>query len=276
MECQDVRAALSARIDGEAPRPGWDDDVVDAHLAGCAECTAWYAKAMMLNRSLKVRPVQEDAPAGPSPDFAETFLAAVPKEALPVRRPWAVASLAMARIGLVVLAAVYIVWAIVLLHDSSLASSQALAAAGTGATSTTGGQVGASADPQFSQLFVDAATVRMALAIGLCWVAWRPTASAGMIPLCGALWAFSAGFAARDIVLGIASWSTVYGVAIFILTLLVLVWTWISNYGATPEAARGSFQSLRARPVRTTLSHAHDAAQTVERDQAARRHDPLI
>lgn len=275
MECQDVRAALSARIDGEALRPGWDEDVIDAHVAGCTECQQWYASAVMLNRSLRVHPVSEEAVAGPAPDFAEAFLAAVPQEALPVRKSWAVASLALARVGLVVLAAVYIVWAVVLLRDSSVVSSQALAAAGTAASSTTGGQVGASADPQFSQLFVDAATVRMAMAIGLCWVAWRPTASTGMIPLCGALWAFSAGFAARDIVLGIASWSTVSGVAVFILTLVVLVWTWISHYGATPEAARGSFQSLRARPVRTTLSHAHDAAQTMERDQAARRHGPL-
>ena len=46
MECNEVRHALSARIDGEQPRASWDDDVIDAHLAECSECQKWYAHAL--------------------------------------------------------------------------------------------------------------------------------------------------------------------------------------------------------------------------------------
>ncbi|WP_300611685.1 zf-HC2 domain-containing protein, partial [Corynebacterium sp.] len=42
MECAEVRAALSARLDGEdAAVPG---EIVDAHVAQCEECQAWYAQ----------------------------------------------------------------------------------------------------------------------------------------------------------------------------------------------------------------------------------------
>ena len=54
MDCQDVRAALSARLDGEPS--GADDDVVDAHLDACDECRAWFEKAVALNRSLLMGP----------------------------------------------------------------------------------------------------------------------------------------------------------------------------------------------------------------------------
>jgi predicted anti-sigma-YlaC factor YlaD len=46
--CEDVRVALSARLDGEPPeaRPGKAE--VDRHLAGCPDCVAWLAEAQRL------------------------------------------------------------------------------------------------------------------------------------------------------------------------------------------------------------------------------------
>jgi len=59
MDCDRVRDALSATLDGEDP--GLDDAHVDAHVDGCAGCQAFVAGAGALNRSVRVRPA-EDVP----------------------------------------------------------------------------------------------------------------------------------------------------------------------------------------------------------------------
>jgi predicted anti-sigma-YlaC factor YlaD len=47
MDCSSFRDAISARLDGE--ETGLPDDVVDAHLAHCADCRAWGAAAGALD-----------------------------------------------------------------------------------------------------------------------------------------------------------------------------------------------------------------------------------
>ncbi|MGK5643019.1 zf-HC2 domain-containing protein [Streptomyces sp. URMC 126] len=48
MHCSDVRTALSARIDGEAPPPGVTGVVLEAHVRGCADCHRWDERARRL------------------------------------------------------------------------------------------------------------------------------------------------------------------------------------------------------------------------------------
>ena len=52
MECDRVREAISARIDGEDP--GLPDDALEAHLAGCADCRAWQQRAHAVTRRARL------------------------------------------------------------------------------------------------------------------------------------------------------------------------------------------------------------------------------
>lgn len=61
--CEDVRLALSARLDGHAGEGGIG---VDNHLATCADCRAWLAAAQRLT-----------LPRLEAPDLTERILAAV-------------------------------------------------------------------------------------------------------------------------------------------------------------------------------------------------------
>lgn len=79
MRCEEIREALSARLDDEAPPPGADDAAVDAHLAGCAGCRTWLLEATTLHRTVRVRA------AAPLEDRTDHILAAVPLTARPRR-----------------------------------------------------------------------------------------------------------------------------------------------------------------------------------------------
>jgi predicted anti-sigma-YlaC factor YlaD len=70
MECDRVREAISARIDGEDP--GLLDDVLEAHLAGCAACRAWRQRAHAVTRRARL--------GGPflDHDLTSRVLAAIP------------------------------------------------------------------------------------------------------------------------------------------------------------------------------------------------------
>jgi predicted anti-sigma-YlaC factor YlaD len=48
--CERYREALSARLDGE--HPGIAEDLIDAHLVGCADCRAWVTAAEDLGRDV--------------------------------------------------------------------------------------------------------------------------------------------------------------------------------------------------------------------------------
>jgi predicted anti-sigma-YlaC factor YlaD len=91
MSCEQYREVASARLDGE-PLPIPEADL-DAHLASCAGCAAWYATARRVTRLARI------APAEPVPDLTASVLAAVG----PVRRRLAPGEL-LVRGGLLLLA----------------------------------------------------------------------------------------------------------------------------------------------------------------------------
>jgi len=64
MQCDRVREALSARLDGEDP--GITDDVVDAHLVRCRDCRRWQEAAATAGRTVRLRaaPLVPDLTAG--------------------------------------------------------------------------------------------------------------------------------------------------------------------------------------------------------------------
>ncbi|MDG4820561.1 zf-HC2 domain-containing protein [Asanoa sp. WMMD1127] len=66
--CEHVRAALSARLDGEAVPVSTAE--IDAHTATCTGCQAWSASAERLDRLVKADPA-------PVPDLTAGVLAAV-------------------------------------------------------------------------------------------------------------------------------------------------------------------------------------------------------
>ena len=88
--------------------------------------------------------------------------------------------------------------------------------------------------------------------------------TAGMIPLFGALWAFTAGFASRDIVLGLATPQQLMGLILFIITVLVMVWCWFSQFGVSAGDVTGSLKSFSARPVKSTFSDARETARLID------------
>jgi len=76
MECDRAREAISARIDGEDS--GIPDDVLAAHLAGCADCRSWEQRAHVVTRRARLGGAFLDR------DLTERVLAAVPPS--PTRR----------------------------------------------------------------------------------------------------------------------------------------------------------------------------------------------
>lgn len=81
VKCEIAREALSATLDGEDP--GVESALLDAHLAGCAACTAWYEKAARVDRLSRIAPVA--APEVAVEDLVTRVLAQV---ALPRRSRW--------------------------------------------------------------------------------------------------------------------------------------------------------------------------------------------
>lgn len=70
MDCDHIREALSARLDGEDP--GADPEVLDRHLGGCAACTDWSQDLQVLHRLVRVRPAEA------VPDLTAAIVAAAP------------------------------------------------------------------------------------------------------------------------------------------------------------------------------------------------------
>lgn len=86
MQCDDVRDALSARLDGEPT--GLDDPTLHAHLAGCPSCRSFDERLADVHRRIRVRPAEvvpdlstaimaRVAPATPARTFARVSLLVV-------------------------------------------------------------------------------------------------------------------------------------------------------------------------------------------------------
>ncbi len=263
MDCEDVRAALSARLDGEPS--GVDDDVVDAHLDACDECRAWFEKAVALNRSLHMGPAGERAaagagPAGPGagpslPDAAdmaalsERILSTVEPERRRRERTWLFVA-GSARVLLVLLGVLHLAWGVQLLLGAGGAMNQVALDSGGQLGGTLGDEAAAAAAALDDIIAptIDAAAIRLAFAVGMFWAAWRPRAAMGMTPVYGAAAMFSIGFATRDLVLGTLGVADVAGLALMALSAVALGLVWLGGY--TPSAMAQAWRAAAGRPVR--------------------------
>lgn len=226
MDCQQVRAALSARLDGESA--DLPDDVVDAHVSGCDECRRWYSTVAALGRELTIGVAGErpDPPVSGGSELAAKVIARAASSTDSLRRRQY--PLLFARLTLVVLAVVYFGWACVLLFGTPL-------------------------DDELARFIFDAATVRFALGVGLLWAALRPKAATAVLPIYLALWAFGAGFATRDIVLGLSgqqtsggSWGTLVLNLAAVIALLVC---WLGRHHMFTPLSQ-SWRTATAQPIR--------------------------
>lgn len=148
--CDRFQDALSARLDGEAPPPGLDDDAVDAHVASCAACAAFLAGAGAQHRALRVRAAE------PVPDLVGRILGSLP----PAVRPGPVRE--WARYALYAVATTQLLLALpaVLLGEDPGASIHVARELGS---------------------------FDVALGVGLLWAAWQPRRAAGLLPMVAAL-----------------------------------------------------------------------------------------
>jgi predicted anti-sigma-YlaC factor YlaD len=247
-----VRSALSARLDGENAPSDVDDDMIDAHLSACEDCREWFAAASDLNRRLRMSVAPSDgvAPGGPAGDaraLAESMLRVADETPrLSHRLRNRSLPLVLSRVALVAVAVCYIVWSLLLLTGAAGGGAESVDGTGPG------GAVGNAGDPDVASLSVDAAAVRLALAAGLLWGAARPRSAPGLFPVFLALWGFGAGFATRDIVLGVLGGGTdltlIAGLLLHLAACAALVSVWLSrNHAVAP--LRQSLRGLSARPV---------------------------
>lgn len=232
---EDVQAALSARLDGESH--ALDDAAVDAHLSNCARCTAYFERAVALSHRLAAVESVRTGMAPPA-DLSEVILTGVE----PQWRRRAVAqqnSLIGARISLLVLAAVFVVWAVTIVAS----------AAGLAALSADGQVLAHGADPERARLLSEAAAVRFGLAGGLVMTAWRPQLAAGIFPVVATMAAFLLGFAMRDIVFSQMQLAQLYTLIGTIAAVGAVGWAWAAERGIGLEALGRWWRRLGSEPV---------------------------
>lgn len=226
-----VQAALSARLDGE--KTDVDDDVVDAHVAGCAECRAFWDKSVALSRRLSV----VDSPRhgmSPPADLSEVIIAGVEPE-WRRRAAGRMASLALSRLLLGLLGVVMVVWAILIVRDTG----------GMVPVSDDGSVLDPSAQPETAALMIETAALRLAVGVGLLFAAWRPQLVGGMLPIVTTLWTFLTGFITRDLVLGGAETEQIAWLLTLFAAVVALLWAWLAGRGAD---LRATWRSLTADP----------------------------
>ena len=208
-----IQDALSARMDGEDYE--LEDDVIDTHIAHCEQCRAFQERAAKLTSSLAPQ-----TPLEPSQELAETILAEVEPEWRRVSGE-RLASLAGARVALVVLAIIFFMWAVTLI----VASGPFTGVAEGGAL------LNPDANPVEAEHLIEAAALRLGLAGGMIFSAWRPHLVGGLLPVVATAFFFLAGFAMRDIAVGTLSTSQVYTLCGLGASATVMFWTWLADRG---------------------------------------------
>lgn len=256
MECEEIRAALSARLDGEPASIA--DEVIDAHLGACEDCRTWYEQAVRLNRALKVGPA-DGMPDISTDDLSERILVSIEPERRRRERAWLLMA-GTARGVLIALGLCWAVWGIATLVDVSdmitlgLSSTQPPSGGtvGTGTATGTGAPIDgstATVDPMElgARLAIQLAAIRLALAVGLFWAAWRPRAAMGMAPVYGATATFSIGFGIRDILIGAQGLPEIAGLSLMFVSALALAVVWLGGY--TPTAIAQAWRAASGLPV---------------------------
>jgi predicted anti-sigma-YlaC factor YlaD len=209
MECDAVREALSARLDGEDA--GLPDGPVDRHLERCRACAAWAEELATLHRMGRVREAEA------VPDLSAAILAAHQPAASRARR----AGLAGHRLGLgeVISGAR---WALFVVAMSKLVlAAPALFGQDPGATVHVAREIG---------------SFDIALAVGLLVAALQPARAWGLLPLAASLAAVMAGTAVLDVSDGRIS---TVGQAHHLLDLAGVVLLWMVAREARTTTGRG-------------------------------------
>ncbi|PZG00156.1 zf-HC2 domain-containing protein [Micromonospora deserti] len=168
MTCDDVRVALSARLDGEDPQAA--PALLDGHLDGCPGCRTWLARAEQVTRLVRVRPVAV-------PDLTASVLAAVAADSVAARRTPAAALRARRQVLRVAVGVAAV---------AQLAIALPVLLAG----------LGVAADPHTSR---EMASFDVALAVGFALAAWRPERARAFVPVALVLAVCLAGTSAVDI-----------------------------------------------------------------------------
>jgi predicted anti-sigma-YlaC factor YlaD len=212
MECDAVREALSARLDGEPS--GQPDDLVDGHLTGCRACTAWSEELATLHRMVRVREAE------PVPDLSAAIVAAF--DPSPGGRRRAVAGSRRPILGEAVSGTR---WALFIVALTQLVlAGPALLGDDPGASVHVARELG---------------SFDVALAVGLLVAAWQPARAWGLLPVAAALATVMAGTAALDIFDGRTS---SFGEAHHLLDLAGVALLWLV---AREERAAGSTRAPR-------------------------------
>ncbi|MER7416495.1 zf-HC2 domain-containing protein [Micromonospora peucetia] len=168
MTCDDVRTALSARLDGEDPLAA--PAVLDAHAESCPGCRAWLARAEQVTRLARVQAVAV-------PDLTASVLAAVAADPLAAGRTRTATRAARRQVLRVAVAVAAV---------AQLSIALPVLLAGLGVT----------VDPHTSR---EMASFDVALAVGFALAAWRPERARAFVPVALVLAVCLAGTSAVDI-----------------------------------------------------------------------------
>ncbi|GAB3079653.1 zf-HC2 domain-containing protein [Corynebacterium aquatimens] len=225
----EVQAALSARIDGEESTV--DAAVVEAHVAHCDKCRAYWERAVALSDNFGAANANDFSPPV---DLADSILAGVEGEfqRVAARRQVGVA---IARVVLACLSALYVVWAGRLVVEASRFSVETAA----------GDVAAAGADPMVGTLLIGAAAVRIGIAVALLFAAWKPQQLIGVLIIVGAMLGFTLGFTVLAAVSGTHQmpWGEVSTLAVTCAALCAL---WAADSGVF---ARRPWRQLGASPT---------------------------
>jgi copper transport protein len=209
MECDTVREALSARLDGEDT--GLPEGPVDHHLEGCRACRAWSEELATLPRMVRVREAEA------VPDLSAAIVAAhqpgppPPRGAGLARRlPALGEAISGARWALFIVALTKLVLA-----------APALLGQDPGATVHVAREIG---------------SFDIALAVGLLVAACQPARAWGLLPLAASLAAVMAATAVLDVADGRIS---TVGEAHHLLDLAGVALLWMVAREARPTTRRG-------------------------------------
>lgn len=204
--CEQFQDALSARLDGETLPMGFDEVVLDDHVAGCATCSAFLAGATAQHRALRVRAAE------PVPDLTSRILERLPVASRPQPvREWA-------RYALFAVAFTQLVLALpaVLLGEDPGASIHVARELGS---------------------------FDIALAVGLLWAAWQPRRATGLLPMAAALAGAMLVTGLLDVARGEAPFS---GEAHHVLDLAGLGLLWALAHPPRPATPAGHGDLLAA------------------------------
>ncbi|SBT52749.1 zf-HC2 domain-containing protein [Micromonospora auratinigra] len=205
MTCDDVRVALSARLDGEDPQA--PAGALDAHTAACPGCRSWLASAERVTRLTRLQAVEV-------PDLTAAVLAAAAAERAAHRDGRVAAARARRQVLRVAVA-------VAALAQLAVALPILLAGAGVAADPHTGREM---------------ASFDVALAVGFALAAWRPERARAFLPVALVL----AGCLAATSVVDVAASTTALVHELGHLAAVVqagLLWA-LTRSGGEPEHRR--------------------------------------